>query len=59
MIKGFSDFMEGISSLYVNTLQGLVATDTVVVEMFLIFHVASRDRVFNKFSNFVGGSFLS
>ena len=33
MIKGFSDFMEGISSSYANTLQGLVAIDIVVVEI--------------------------
>ena len=38
MNKGSSDFMEGSSSLYVTTLDGLVAEGIAVVEMFLIYH---------------------
>ena len=49
--------MEGSSSLNVTTLPGLLAIGIVVVEMFLIYHVASQDHMFWGLCNFVGGSF--
>ena len=56
VVKGFAVFMEGNSSLSVTTPPDLVTLDIVVVEIFLIFQVASRDHVSKGFCNFVGGS---
>ena len=49
--------MEGSSLLNVTTLLRLVAIGIDVAEIFLIYHVASRDHVFKGLCNFVGGSF--
>ena len=42
VVKGFAVFMESNSSLSVTTLPDLVTLDIVVVEIFLIYQVASR-----------------
>ena len=57
MIKRFSDFMEGSSSLNVKTLPGLMAIDIVLAEIFLFYDMISRDHVFKGLCNFDGGSF--
>ena len=57
VIKGSSDFMEGSPSLSVTTLLGLATIVILLVEMFLIYNVASRDHIFKGLCNFVGGSF--
>lgn len=41
----------------VTTLPGLVAMGIVVMEMFLIYCMASHDQMFKVLCNFVGGSF--
>ena len=51
VIKGSPEFVEGHSSLNVTNLLGLVVIGIVVVEMFLIYHVASCDHVFRRFCN--------
>ena len=58
VIKGSSDFMKGTYSFNIATISGLVAIDTVVVEiMLLIYHLASRDHVFKGLCNFARRSF--
>ena len=51
--------MEGITSLYVTKLPGLVATGITVKDIcLLIHHVTMRDHMFKGFCDFIGGSFL-
>ena len=45
--------MERRSSINVTTLPGLLAVGLVVVEIFFIHLVASRDHMFKGFCNFV------
>ena len=45
--------METSSSLYVTTLPGLVAIGIEVAEMFVIYHVTSRNYVFKRLHNFM------
>ena len=50
--------MKGTYSFNIATISGLMAIDTVVVEiMLLIYHLASRDHVFKGLCNFVRRSF--
>ena len=57
MIKGSPEFMQGSSSLNVTTLSGLVVIGIVVVEMFLIYHMASSEHVLKRLCN-CGWKFL-
>ena len=61
MIKGSCDFMEGSSSLYVTMKLHLVGFDgdrhRGRGDMFLIYHVTSRDHVFKGLFDFIGGGF--
>ena len=53
------DSMEGITSLYVTKLPGLVATGITVKDIrLLIHHVTMRAHMFKGFCDFIGGSFL-
>ena len=56
MIKGPCDFMDGSSSFYLPKLPSLLAISILVLRMFLIYHVASRDHVFKGLRD-LGGSF--
>ena len=56
VVKGASEFVERGSSLNVTNLSGLVAIGIVVV-MFLINYLASRDHVFKELCNDVDESF--
>ena len=58
MIEGSCDFKERRSSLYATALPGLVTIGIVVVEMFLISHVNSRDYVFKGLCDLMDWSFL-
>ena len=48
VIKSLYEFMEGSFSLYISTLPNLVAAGIVLVDMILVCHVISQDRVIIK-----------